>query len=90
MNCVERMSLVKSIVYEVMRIEPAVPYQYAKAKENIIVNSQDDSFQIKKGEMLFVYQPFAMKDSRTIEKANEFVAKRFIGDKGERLLKYVV
>ncbi|KAL1338929.1 hypothetical protein HN51_033518 [Arachis hypogaea] len=89
-NGVERMSLVKSIVYEAMRIEPVVPYQYAKAREDIIVNSHDDSFQIKKGEMLFGYQPFATKDSRIFEKAEEFVARRFVGEEGERLLKYVV
>ncbi|MED6171871.1 hypothetical protein PIB30_044818 [Stylosanthes scabra] len=90
MNGLERMSLVKSIVYEAMRIEPAVPYQYGKAREDIIVNSHDNSFEIKKGEMIFGYQPFATKDSRIFEKAEEFVATRFVGEDGEKLLKYVV
>ena len=89
-GALERMSLVKSIVYEALRIEPAVPYQYAKARENIIVSSHDASFEIKKGEMIFGYQPFATKDSRIFENAEEFVARRFVGEEGEKLLKYVL
>jgi hydroperoxide dehydratase len=60
------MSLVKSVVYEAMRIEPAVPYQYAKAREDLIVKSHDASFEIKKGETIFGYQPFANKDPRVL------------------------
>ncbi|PNX84970.1 allene oxide synthase chloroplastic-like [Trifolium pratense] len=83
------MSLVKSVVYEAMRIEPAVPYQYAKAREDLIVKSHDASFEIKKGEMIFGYQPFATKDPRVFDDAEVFVPNRFIGE-GEKLLKYVL
>jgi hydroperoxide dehydratase len=85
----EKMSLVKSVVYEAMRIEPAVPYQYAKAREDLIVKSHDASFEIKKGETIFGYQPFATKDPRVFDDAEVFVPKRFIGE-GEKLLKYVL
>ncbi|WJX10464.1 hypothetical protein P8452_01184 [Trifolium repens] len=85
----EKMSLVKSVVYEAMRIEPAVPYQYAKAREDLIVKSHDASFEIKKGEMIFGYQPFATKDPRVFDDAEVFVPNRFIGE-GEKLLKYVL
>ncbi|GAU34030.1 hypothetical protein TSUD_16180 [Trifolium subterraneum] len=85
----EKMPLVKSVVYEAMRIEPAVPYQYAKAREDLIVKSHDASFEIKKGEMIFGYQPFATKDPRVFDDAEVFVPKRFIGE-GEKLLKYVL
>ncbi|XP_058763695.1 allene oxide synthase 3-like, partial [Vicia villosa] len=85
----EKMSLVKSVVYEAMRIEPAVPYQYAKAREDLIVESHDAAFEVKKGDMLFGYQPFATKDPRIFDDAEVFVPKRFVGE-GEKLLKYVL
>ncbi|KAL2347871.1 hypothetical protein Fmac_001871 [Flemingia macrophylla] len=84
----EKMSLLKSVVYEAMRIEPAVPYQYARARENFIVQSHDASFEVKKGELLFGYQPFATKDPRIFEDAEVFVARRFVGE-GEKMLKHV-
>ncbi|KAE9605255.1 hypothetical protein Lal_00025175 [Lupinus albus] len=89
LNALNKMTLVKSIIYEAMRIEPTVPYQYAKAREDLVVQSHDASFEIKKGEMIFGYQPFATKDPRIFEDPEVFVARRFVGD-GEKLLKYVV
>ncbi|CAI9104426.1 OLC1v1003094C1 [Oldenlandia corymbosa var. corymbosa] len=85
---INKMSLTNSVVYETMRIEPPVPYQYAKAREDIQINSHESSFLIKKGEMIFGYQPFATKDPKIFENAEEFVADRFLGE-GEKLLKYV-
>ncbi|KAK7407746.1 hypothetical protein VNO78_09794 [Psophocarpus tetragonolobus] len=89
LSALEKMPLLKSVVYEVMRIEPAVPYQYARAREDLIVQSHDASYRVKKGEMLFGYQPFATKDSRIFEDAEVFVARRFIGE-GEKMLKHVL
>lgn len=85
----ENMSLTKSVVYEVLRIEPVVPYQYGKAREDLIVKSHDASFEIKKGEMIFGYQPFATKDPMIFDDAEVFLPKRFVGE-GEKLLKYVL
>ncbi|KAJ6734300.1 CYTOCHROME P450 26 [Salix purpurea] len=82
------MILTKSVVFEALRIEPPVPFQYGKARENIVVHSHDAAFEIKKGEMIFGYQPFATKDPRIFNDAEEFVGNRFVGD-GEKLLKYV-
>lgn len=84
------MPLMKSVVYEAFRIEPPVPLQYAKAKEDIVIQSHDAAYQVKKGEMLFGYQPFATKDGRVFKKPETFLAERFLGEEGERLLKYVV
>ncbi|XP_015952078.1 allene oxide synthase 3 [Arachis duranensis] len=84
----DKMTLTKSVVYEVLRIEPAVPYQYAKAREDLVVQSHDAAYEIKKGEMIFGYQPFATKDPKIFENPEEFVGHRFIGD-GERLLRNV-
>ncbi|KAB5541388.1 hypothetical protein DKX38_014362 [Salix brachista] len=87
-QALDKMILTKSVVFEALRIEPPVPFQYGKARENIVVHSHDAAFEIKKGEMIFGYQPFATKDPRVFNDAEEFVGNRFVGD-GEKLLKYV-
>jgi len=87
-GALEKMSLLKSVVYETMRIEPLVPYQYGRAREDLVVQSHDASFKVKKGEMLFGYQPFATKDSRIFEDAEVFVPGRFVGE-GEKMLAHV-
>ncbi|XP_030443030.2 allene oxide synthase 3-like [Syzygium oleosum] len=84
----DKMSLTKSVVYEVLRIEPPVPFQYGKARCDMVVRSHDAAFEIKKGEMIFGYQPFAMRDPRVFDDPEEFLGHRFMGE-GERLLKYV-
>lgn len=88
-SSLNRMNLTKSVVYEALRIEPPVPFQYGKAKEDIIVNSHESSFLIKKGEMIFGYQPFATKDPKIFKDPEEFDPERFVGEEGEKLLKYV-
>ncbi|KAF7810936.1 allene oxide synthase 3-like [Senna tora] len=88
LGALDKMTLTKSVVYEVLRIEPTVPYQYAKAREDLVVHSHDAAFEIKKGEMIFGYQPFATKDPRVFVNPEEFVGHRFVGE-GEKLLKYV-
>lgn len=89
LSALEKMSLTKSVAYEALRIEPPVPFQYGKAKEDIIISSHEASFQVKKGETIFGYQPFATKDPKIFERAEEFVPDRFVGEEGEKLLKYV-
>ncbi|CAJ1933413.1 unnamed protein product [Sphenostylis stenocarpa] len=89
LRALDRMILTKSAVYEALRIEPAVPFQYAKAREDLVVESHDAAYEIKKGEMIFGYQPFATKDPKIFERPEEFVAHRFVGHDGERLLNHV-
>lgn len=89
LSAINKMNLTKSTVYEVLRIEPPIPFQYGKAKEDIMVQSHDSRFLIKKGEMIFGYQPFATKDSKIFENSEEFIAERFMGTEGEKLLRYV-
>ena len=88
LSVLDKMTLTKSMVYEALRIEPLVPFQYSKAKENLVVNSHDVAFEIKKGEMIFGYQPFATKDPKVFEDPEEIVGHRFMGE-GEKLLTYV-
>ncbi|XP_026456192.1 allene oxide synthase 3-like [Papaver somniferum] len=88
LRSIEKMTLTKSVVYEALRIEPPVPYQYARAKEDLVINSHDACYKVKKGELLFGYQPFATKDPKIFENPEEFIGTRFIGE-GEKLLKYV-
>ncbi|KAK7264346.1 hypothetical protein RJT34_31953 [Clitoria ternatea] len=90
LRALDKMTLTKSVVYEALRIEPAVPFQYAKAREDLVVQSHDAAYEIKKGEMIFGYQPFATKDPKIFENAEEFVGHRFVGPDGEKLLKHVL
>ncbi|KNA04255.1 hypothetical protein SOVF_201340 [Spinacia oleracea] len=90
LNAINKMALTKSVVYEGLRIEPPVPYQYGKAKDDLVVQSHDGSFKIKKGEMIFGFQPFATKDPKIFDDPEKFVADRFVGEEGEKLLKYVL
>lgn len=90
MAAMERMPLMKSVVYEALRVEPPVASQYAKAKKDFVIESHDAAFRIKEGEMLYGFQPFATKDRRIFDRAEEFVPGRFVGEEGERLLKHVV
>ncbi|EXB63649.1 Allene oxide synthase [Morus notabilis] len=84
----EKMSLLKSVVYEVLRIDPPVPFQCARAKEDLVIQSHDASFKIKKGELIYGYQPFATKDPKVFENPETFVPYRFMG-KAEANIKYV-
>ncbi|KAH6816945.1 allene oxide synthase [Perilla frutescens var. frutescens] len=90
MAAMESMPLMKSVVYESLRVEPPVASQYAKAKRDFVVESHDAAFQIKEGEMLYGFQPFATKDPKIFDRAEEFVPGRFVGEEGEKLLKHVV
>lgn len=90
MAAMEQMSLMKSVVYEVFRIEPPVPLQYGKAKRDLVIESHDAAFEVKEGEMIFGYQPFATRDPKIFERSEEFVPDRFVGEEGEKLLKHVL
>ncbi|CAL0327040.1 unnamed protein product [Lupinus luteus] len=89
MAVTEQMPLTKSVVYESLRIDPPVPSQYAKAKQDLVIQSHENAFKVKKGEILFGFQPFATKDAKIFERADEFVGDRFVGE-GEKLLKHVL
>ncbi|CAN1133587.1 Allene oxide synthase 1, chloroplastic [Linum perenne] len=88
-GALDKMTLTKSVVYEVLRIEPPIRFQYGKAKGDMVVSSHDAAFKVKKGEMLFGYQPFVTRDRKVFDRADEFVGDRFVGKEGEKLLKYV-
>ncbi|KAK4348768.1 hypothetical protein RND71_031523 [Anisodus tanguticus] len=90
MAAMEKMPLMKSVVYESLRIEPPVASQYGRAKRDMIIESHDASFEIKEGELLYGFQPFATKDPKIFDRSEEFVADRFIGEEGEKLLKHVL
>lgn len=88
-SSLNEMTLTKSVVYEALRIEPPVPYQYGKAKSDFEIENHKSSFLIKKGEMLFGYQPIVTKDPAIFDNPDEFIADRFVGELGEKLIKYV-
>ncbi|KAH6781817.1 allene oxide synthase [Perilla frutescens var. frutescens] len=84
----EKMSLVKSVVWETLRVEPPIQFQYGNAKEDIKISSHVATYVIKKSETIFGYQPFATKDPVTFTNPDEFVAERFV-DEGEKLMQYI-
>ncbi|ESW32796.1 hypothetical protein PHAVU_001G017800 [Phaseolus vulgaris] len=90
MAAMEKMPLMKSVVYEAFRIDPPVPLQFGRAKRDLVIESHDHAFEVKEGDLLFGYQPFATKDHRIFERAEEFVGDRFVGEEGEKLLKHVL
>ncbi|XP_059636355.1 allene oxide synthase 1, chloroplastic-like [Cornus florida] len=90
MAAMEQMPLMQSVVFEALRIEPPVPLQFGRAKRDLVIESHDAAFEVKEGEMLFGFQPFATKDPKIFDRAEEFVPDRFVGEEGERLLKHVL
>lgn len=90
MAAMEEMPLMKSLVYESLRVEPPVPLQFARAKKDFVVQSHDAAFKVKEGELLFGYQPLATKDPKIFDRAEEFIPDRFVGEHGERMLKHVL
>ena len=91
MAALEKMPLTKSVVYEALRMNPPVKYQYGVAKKDLVIESHDASFEVKAGEMLFGYQPFATKDKRIFgPDAGKFVGDRFMGEKSSQLLQFLV
>ncbi|XP_077233187.1 allene oxide synthase 1, chloroplastic-like [Tasmannia lanceolata] len=89
LSTIEKMPLTKSAVYEALRMEPPVMFQYGKAKKDLIIENHEAAFEIKKGEMIFGFQPFATKDPKIFENAEEYNGSRFVGE-GEKLIKHVL
>jgi len=91
---VEKMPLVKSFVWETLRMNPPVEFQYGRARRDTVVESHDAAYEVKKGEMVFGYQPLATRDERVFgQRGREFVPDRFAAcsdDERRRLLEHVV
>ncbi|XP_078174937.1 allene oxide synthase 3-like [Carex rostrata] len=88
-DALEKMELTKSVVWEALRLNPPVENQFALARTDIIIENHDTAFEVKKGEMICGHQPLAMRDEKVFTNAEEFVADRFVGDQGKKLLEYV-
>ncbi|KAF3341880.1 allene oxide synthase 2-like protein [Carex littledalei] len=84
----EKMNLTKSVVYEALRLNPPVEYQYGHARADLIIESHDAAYKVKKGEMIFGYQTIVTRDEKVFANGEQFVADRFVGE-GEKLLQYV-
>ncbi|XP_024517561.1 allene oxide synthase-like [Selaginella moellendorffii] len=87
---IDGMPLLHSVVYECLRFQPPVPFQYARARQDMVIESHKEAFRVKKGEMLCGFQPFATRDGVVFDRPNEFLPRRFMGDDGAKLLKYVL
>nr|ACZ28492.1 allene oxide synthase [Lemna aequinoctialis] len=90
-EALEKMQVVKSVVYESLRLDPPVKYQYGVVKKDTVIESHDKSYKVKAGEMLFGYQPFATRDKKIFgPDADKFVPLRFTGEQGAKLLQFVL
>ena len=90
-TAIMKMELIRSAIYETLRLNPPVPYQYGIAKEDLEISSHEARFKVKKGEMLGGCLPFASRDPFIFgEDAENFVASRFVGSKGKSLLSHVL
>ncbi|KAJ3692017.1 hypothetical protein LUZ60_012367 [Juncus effusus] len=85
----DRMHLVKSVVSEVLRLNPPLEYKYRRVRTDLIIESHDKAYKVKKGEMLFGYPPIAGRDEKIFSNAEAFVPDRFVGQEGQKLLKYL-
>ncbi|KAL1220595.1 Linolenate hydroperoxide lyase [Cardamine amara subsp. amara] len=86
---VNEMELVKSVVYETLRLSPPVPLQFARARKDFKITSHDAVFEVKKGELLCGYQPMVMRDANVFDDPEEFKPDRYIGQTGSKLLNYL-
>jgi hydroperoxide dehydratase len=89
LQALESMPLLRSVVYEGFRFKPPVPHQYGHAKCDFVLESHENSFEVKKGEMLYGFQPVAMHDAKVFENPDEFLPRRFMGLEGEKLIRNV-
>lgn len=84
------MPLVASTVFEALRFDPPVPFQYARAKKDSMVESHDARYAIKKGEFLGGANYWVSRDPEVFQDPTKFVATRFMGPEGEKLLHHLV
>lgn len=88
-SSVKEMELVQSVVYETLRLNPPVPLQYARARKDFRLSSNDSAFQVKKGELLCGYQKLVMRDPAVFDEPDSFKPDRFTTEKGAQLLNYL-
>ena len=83
------MPLVKSFVYETLRLNPPVPLQFGRAKKDFLLTSHDAAFEVKRGELLCGYQKLTMRDPKVFYDPETLDPERFVGEKRQELLKYL-
>nr|APU50923.1 linolenate hydroperoxide lyase [Fritillaria cirrhosa] len=88
-KAVVEMELLRSTVYEVLRMNPPVPLQYGRARSDFLMNSHESSYKVEKGELLCGYQPLVMRDPVVFNDPDTFMPDRFTGVKGKELLQYL-
>ncbi|XP_010926169.1 probable inactive linolenate hydroperoxide lyase [Elaeis guineensis] len=88
-QAVREMELVRSTVYEVLRLKPPVPLQFGRARTDFELKSHECSYRVEKGELLCGYQPLVMRDPLVFDRPEDFLPDRFLGSAGRELLNYL-
>lgn len=88
-DSVKKMELVQSVVYETLRLNPPVPLQFGRARNDFVLSSHDSAFEVKKGELLCGFQKLVMRDPKVFDDPETFVSDRFVSQKGRELLSYL-
>ncbi|EFJ25872.1 hypothetical protein SELMODRAFT_98717 [Selaginella moellendorffii] len=78
-GALEKMPLLKSTVLEVFRFDPPVLYQYGRPREDMVVESHDAKFVIKKGQLLGGSQALVCRDPKVFEEPDQLIPDRFVG-----------
>lgn len=90
LDSIKEMHLIRSVVYETLRLNPPVPLQYGRARKDFRLCSHESAFEIKKGELLCGYQKLVMRDPVVFDDPESFKPDRFTEEKGGvRLLGYL-
>ncbi|EFJ14429.1 hypothetical protein SELMODRAFT_120083 [Selaginella moellendorffii] len=84
------MPLLKSTVLEAFRLMPSTFFVYARAREDIVVESHDALYKVGKGELLGAHWYYVLRDPKVFEDPQRFNPERFMGKQGEALFPQLV
>jgi hydroperoxide dehydratase len=77
---IKKTPALKNAIRETLRLHMPAPFAFAKAREDLVIESASGRFQVKKGEVIHGVLGCAQRDPRVFDRPDEFVAERFEDD----------
>nr|CAD1822696.1 unnamed protein product [Ananas comosus var. bracteatus] len=74
------MELVRSAVYEVLRMKPPVPLQYGRARADFVLRSHDAAFQRGRALLQYLYWSNGPETGRPTTENKQCAAKDYVVD----------